>query len=105
MSRVLKKKHKTILRIIFHCTGVIILVISYLCFINMMQNSLFTICGSACEYWWSWIVNLPPQGICIALCVPRNWLYKPLFLIGCCWIIFGILIEIINIKLSFFDHA
>ncbi|MHA1725510.1 MAG: hypothetical protein ACTSXH_11790 [Promethearchaeota archaeon] len=44
--------------------------------------SIFEICGSPCEYWWSWLINFPPRAYCILVCRPRNSLYKLFFILG-----------------------
>ena len=62
--------------------GTVSLVLSYLCFINVLGIPIFNICGSACEWWWSWLIDFPPQGACIKICIIRNSFYKPLFVIG-----------------------
>lgn len=62
--------------------GIVSLVLSYLCFINVIAVLALEICGSYCEYWWSWIIPFPAETYCILICVPRNVLYKPLFIIG-----------------------
>lgn len=62
--------------------GTVSLVFSYLFFINIIGIPIFNICGSACEWWWSWLINFPPQGACIEICIMRNSLYKPFFVIG-----------------------
>ena len=60
--------------------GIIILSISYLCFVCIIPG--FEICGSGCEYWWSWIIDYPTINECTAMCISRNALYKPLMIIG-----------------------
>ena len=83
------------IRLILIPVGIISLIISFLCFFYVIPG--FEICGSACEYWWSWIIDFPPQGICILMCVARNWLYKPLFLIGVISIGITLVIEIFRV--------
>ncbi len=90
-----RKKDNLIIGISFWATGIIFLILSYLCFINVIQNSNFQICGSACEYWWSWLWNFPPQPPCILICIPRNNLYKPFFIVGLILILFELLREFI----------
>ena len=60
--------------------GVGFLIASFMCFLYIIPG--FWICGSACEYWWSWLIDFPRQEICILICVSRNSLYKLFFLIG-----------------------
>lgn len=87
--------------LIFIVLGVFFFILSYLCFRNIIPapgwlndilEKLDMNTSWACEYWWSWLLDFPPQGICIALYMPRNMLYKPFFVIG----IGAILIEIIR---------
>ena len=87
------KTRKNLLRILLICIGGLFLVLSYLFFINVIKIDAFTECGSQCEYWWSWIINIPPQPICILVCVPRNALYKPFFVVGTLLIIIDICLE------------
>ena len=82
MSAEIRLSRFSRLSIIFICVGTISLVVSYLFFINIFGIPFFNICGSACEWWWSFIIDIPPQGACIEVCIMRNWLYKPLFVIG-----------------------
>ena len=84
-----------ILRIIFLSIGILFLLLSYLCFVYIIHG--FEICGSYCEYWWSWIIDFPKQKYCLMVCVSRNELYKPLMIIGGISIIGEILFEIRNI--------
>ena len=84
-----------ILRIIFLSIGILFLLFSYLCFVYIIPG--FEICGSYCEYWWSWIIDFPKQKYCLMVCVSRNELYKPLMIIGGIIIICEILFEIRNI--------
>ncbi len=92
MMNIESKRNK--IRLTLLSSGIACLIFSYLCFINLIQIAPFETCGSACEYWWSWIINFPPQGICILICVPRNSLYKLLFLIGCFLISIEFLMEL-----------
>ncbi len=89
-----QKKTINIIRIALLASCILPLVLSYLFFINALPMEGFEMCGSMCEYWWSWIINFPPQGICPAVCVPRNQLYQPFFLIGVCVIPIEIVFEI-----------
>ncbi len=74
---------KNIIRTILICGGVVSFVLSYLYFLNILKFPSIPIsCANACEYWWSWIVNFPPVGPCIKVCIERNFLYKPFFVIG-----------------------
>jgi len=84
-----------ILRIIFLSIGILFLTLSYLCFVYIIPG--FEICGSACEYWWSWIIDFPIQRDCIEICVFRNELYKPLMIFGGISIICEIILELCNI--------
>ncbi len=84
-----------LLRIIFLSIGILFLLFSYLCFVNIIPG--FEICGSACEYWWSWIIDFPIQKDCIEICVFRNELYKPFMVIGGISIICEILFEVYNL--------
>ncbi len=91
-----RKKDNLIIIISFWATGIIFLILSYLCFINVIQNSNFQICGSACEYWWSWLWDFPPKPpYCVAVCIPRNNLYKPFFVVGLILILLELLREFI----------
>jgi hypothetical protein len=85
-----------LLRILLLSTGGLFLILSYLCFLYIIPG--FGICGSACEYWWSWLIDFPPEGICITLCIPRNALYKPFFVIGLISIGLEILLEIVTLR-------
>jgi hypothetical protein len=60
--------------------GVGFLIVSFLCFLYIIPG--FWSCGSPCEYWWSWLIDFPRSEECAAVCVSRNSLYKPFFLIG-----------------------
>ena len=92
---ILPLSKRNILRLIFLSTGILFLVLSYLCFIYIIPG--FEICGSACEYWWSWIIDFPQQKVCIMICVSRNELYKPFMIIGGISINYEIFLEIFNI--------
>ena len=70
--------------------GVVFLVVSFMCFLYIIPG--FWNCGSACEYWWSWLIDFPRQMICILMCVSRNSLYKPFFLIGLVIVTFTFLV-------------
>jgi len=70
--------------------GVGFLIVSFMCFLYIIPG--FWICGSACEYWWSWLIDFPRQEICILICVSRNALYKPFFVIGLVVITFTFLV-------------
>ena len=86
------------IHIILWVLGIITLGLSYLFFLNIFNISIFEICGSPCEYWWSWLINFPTLGPCIVVCQPRNSLYKPFFIIGIILIILGVISELINWK-------
>ncbi len=81
-----------ILRLVFLSLGFLFLLLSYLCFFSIIPG--FEICGSPCEYWWSWFINYPKQQLCAQVCVYRNVLYKPFMIIGGILIIYEILTEI-----------
>ena len=66
--------------VLFLLVGASFLTVSFMCFHYIIPG--FWSCGSACEYWWSWLIDFPRQGGCILMCVSRNTLYKPFFLIG-----------------------
>ena len=70
--------------------GIGFLIVSLLCFFYIIPG--FWSCGSACEYWWSWLIDFPRQEICILMCVSRNPLYKPFFLIGTVVVTFTFLV-------------
>jgi len=70
--------------------GVGFLIVSFMCFLNIIPG--FWTCGSACEYWWSWLIDFPRQKICVLMCVSRNSLYKPFFLIGLVVVTFTFLV-------------
>ena len=88
------KKPINVIRIVLLASGTLFLVFSYLFFINTLPIEGFEMCGSACEYWWSWIIDFPLQGICHLACVPRNILYRPFFIVGCVLIAIDIVLEI-----------
>ncbi|MFX0020784.1 MAG: hypothetical protein ACFE9S_00540 [Candidatus Hermodarchaeota archaeon] len=88
------KKINTV-RIVFLNLGILFLIFSYLCFIYIIPG--FEICGSACEFWWSWIIDLPKYADCIEMCIIRNELYKPFMIIGGISIICEIVFEVLNI--------
>ncbi len=56
---------------------------------------LFEICGSPCEYWWSWVIDYPPRDICILICRPRNGLYKPFFLLGLVFLALALTLRVV----------
>jgi len=86
-------------RLIIICTGILFLVLSYLCFIYVIPG--FEICGSGCDYWWTWIFKFHHRKTCLEMCISRNELYKPFMVIGGGLIIFEMIFEIINVLRSF----
>ncbi|MHA1733074.1 MAG: hypothetical protein ACTSU5_14095 [Promethearchaeota archaeon] len=70
----------TTIALVLLLAGLTLLAASFLCFHALLPGPMT--CGSPCEQWWSWVVDFPPTGICIALCQPRNALYRPLFVAG-----------------------
>jgi hypothetical protein len=91
-SRVLKIY---IVRIIFLNLGILFFFLSFLCFIYVIPG--FVICGSSCEFWWSWIIDYPKLTECIHMCVNRNELYKPFMIIGGILVICDLIFEVSNI--------
>ena len=91
----MNEKTLKILRLALITCGASFLVLSWLCFLYIIPG--FKICGNACEYWWSWIIDFPPQGPCILVCVPRNWLYKPFFVFGALAVVSEIIVEFLRI--------
>ncbi|MDX1798572.1 MAG: hypothetical protein R3255_07985 [Candidatus Lokiarchaeia archaeon] len=84
-----------ILRIIFLNLGILFLVLSYLCFIYIIPG--FEICGSLCEFWWSWIIDFPKYIACFPVCISRNGLYQPFMIFGGISIICELILEVSNI--------
>ena len=91
--KIKSNKHRIInISVLYFSCGVLSLFLSYLCFINIIQISIFeSPCSYPCEYWWSWLWDFPPLPPCQIECQPRNILYKPLFVIGPCFIIISII--------------
>jgi len=89
-----KKPKELTISFLIPIIGIIFLILSFLCFINIIQSPLFYECGSACEYWWTWLWNFPPQPVCILVCIPRNILYKPFFILGLSLILLDLLREL-----------
>lgn len=79
-------------------TGFSFLVVSYMCFRYIIPG--FSICGSACEYWWSWIIDFPRQDACVLICIIRNSLYRPFFLVGFIFIIIAVILVPIRFYLK-----
>ncbi len=69
-------------------TNITLFIFSFLFFLNILQHPSLSICGSACEYWWSWILDIPPEPPCIEVCIQRNALYKPFFVAGLIFMLF-----------------
>ncbi|GAB4318703.1 MAG: hypothetical protein Kow0069_21970 [Promethearchaeota archaeon] len=61
-----------------------------------------TICGSPCEYWWSWLFHWSwsPGTACVALCQPRNALYRPLFLLGSALLVLALSLAVATLRAS-----
>ena len=90
MDKISDTKRNSFKLIYVLLVGVSFLIVSLMCFLYIIPG--FWICGSACEYWWSWLIDFPRQEICILMCVSRNSLYKPFFLIGLVVITFTFLV-------------
>ena len=90
-----KKKMSRInkIRLTLLSIGIVFLIVSYLCFQNVIQIPDLEICGG-CDWWWSFIIDFPPHDFCLAVCVPRNALYQPLFILGVIVTSFEILLEL-----------
>lgn len=93
------------IRITLLSIGFSILIISYLCFQNIIQIPKLEFCGSACDWWWSFVIEFPPRGACIAVCIPRNSLYRPLFILGFIIIGIEILLEIHQVLHKYLKQA
>ena len=90
MDKLSEIKRTSFILILSLVVGISFLIVSFMCFLYIIPG--FWICGSACEYWWSWLIDFPRQEICILICVSRNSLYKPFFLIGLVVITFTFLV-------------
>ena len=84
--------------------GIGLLIVSNLCFHNVIQIPNLEICGSGCDWWWSFIIDFPPHDFCLAVCVPRNALYQPLFILGVIVISFEILLELHKLLHKYLDR-
>ncbi|MHA2289037.1 MAG: hypothetical protein ACXABG_09640 [Promethearchaeota archaeon] len=80
MAKLIIPKVKLYIIILNFLAGFSFLTVSFMCFHYVIPG--FWICGSACEYIWSWLIDFPHHGACILMCVSRNLLYIPFFSIG-----------------------
>jgi hypothetical protein len=99
---------KNITRTTLISSGIIFLILSYLCFKYIIPG--FKVCGSGCEYWWTWIIPSSLRDGCLAVCIDRNGLYRPFMVIGAIMLLIEfffellILIKYIILQLSFLPN-
>jgi hypothetical protein len=86
-------------RLITLGSGSLLLVLSYLCFQGIIPGN--KICGSGCEYWWTWIIPSSRRNECLAVCVWRNALYQPFMMVGFSLIFLEFIYESANIGRMF----
>ena len=75
--------------------GIIFLLLSYLCFEYIIPG--FKLCGSGCEYWWSWIIPSSRSDVCLAVCIDRNGLYRPFMVIGAIMLLIEFFFELLSL--------
>ncbi|MHA2337670.1 MAG: hypothetical protein ACXACX_10210 [Candidatus Hodarchaeales archaeon] len=87
--------HKKVFRTVALSLGSIFLILSYLCFQYIIPG--FKICGSMCDFWWTWIFPSSHMNECAAVCVWRNVLYQPFMIFGFFLLFFEIFYEVVNL--------